>query len=139
MDKAITELRVEELRATITNLVASVDALVKSPELTNTLASARHAADEYGALAQEASRNLRPAFASATNTLAQADATLTELKASVRNLNSLLSPDSALSHDLGLGLEQLTRAAQSIADLAEFLREHPNALVAGRETTSHKP
>jgi len=45
----------------------------------------------------------------------------------------MLAPDSPVRNDLDQTLEQLAGAAQSISSLTEFLKQHPNAIIAGRE------
>jgi len=139
MDATIEGMKVEELRNSISNLLAGLNSLARSPELTNTLAAARSAADKYGQLADRISGRIDPLVASATNTLAQADTTLAELRSGVQNLRGMLAPDSALNYDLSMALNQLATAAQSISALADFLREHPNALLTGREIPNQRP
>jgi hypothetical protein len=55
------------------------------------------------------------------------------------NLRLMLAPDSPIRNDLELALEQLAGAAHSVSALADFLREHPNALVVGRRLPNQKP
>ena len=45
----------------------------------------------------------------------------------------MLAPDSPMRNDLDQALQQLAGAAQSISSLADFLKQHPNALITGRE------
>jgi hypothetical protein len=51
----------------------------------------------------------------------------------------MLAPDSPVRNDLDQALEQLAAAGQSISALADFLKQHPNALIAGRELPKSKP
>ena len=51
----------------------------------------------------------------------------------------MLAPDSPVRNDLDQALEQLAGAAQSISSLTEYLKQHPNALIAGRELPKSKP
>ena len=53
--------------------------------------------------------------------------------APAENLRTMLGPDSPLRNDLDQLLQQLAGAAQSISTLVEFLKQHPNALITGRE------
>ena len=52
----------------------------------------------------------------------------------------MLAPDSPVRNDLDQALEQLAGAAQSISSLVDFLKQHPNALITGREirTRNHE-
>ena len=139
MDATLEAMKVEDLRNSVSNLLTGLDNLARSPELTNTLVAARNAADRYGQLADRIGSRIDPLVTSATNTLAQADATLAELRSGVQNLRGLLAPDSALTYELSLALDQLSNAAQSISTLADFLRAHPNALLTGSEHPKKKP
>jgi hypothetical protein len=74
-----------------------------------------------------------------TNSLAGADRALAQIRGAGENLRTMLAPDSPVRNDLDLALEQLAAAGQSIASLADFLKQHPNALIAGRELPKNKP
>ena len=50
-----------------------------------------------------------------------------------KTCKSMLAPDSPVRNDLDLALEQLAGAAQSISALVDFLKQHPNALITGRQ------
>jgi len=139
VDATLEGMKVEELRGDVTNLLDALNRLVRSTELTNTLATARNTIEKYGQLADRIGDQLDPLVTGATNTMAQADATLTELRAGAESLRGILGPDSALNHDLSIALNQLANAAESISTLAEFLRAHPNALLTGRENLDKKP
>jgi len=112
---------------------------VDSPELTNALAAVPATLNQYRLLAEKIDRRLDPLADSATNTLAQASETLAELRGGAENLRALLAPDSELRHDVTLALEQLANAAQAVSALTEFLKQHPNALITGREILGTKP
>ena len=74
-----------------------------------------------------------PLAESVTNSLAEANRTLAQLRGTAENVRSMLRPDAPLSHDLGQLLQQLAGTAESISTLVEFLKQHPNALITGRE------
>ena len=74
-----------------------------------------------------------------TNALAALRPTLDEYRGAGQNLRSVLAPDSPVINGVDLTLEQLAGASQSVAALAEFLKQHPNALITGRELPKSKP
>jgi paraquat-inducible protein B len=80
-----------------------------------------------------------PLASGITNSLGQANETLAQLRSAVQDLRGILAPDSPLQNDLSLALEQLAGASQSVASLAEFLKQHPNALITGRKAPVNKP
>jgi paraquat-inducible protein B len=139
MDMTLSNLNVTEMSGGITNLMASLNRVINLPDLTNTLKSAQTMMAHYEQLADKLSNRVDPLVDSATNTLAEANQTLGNLRNEMRNLGASLSPDSPLREDLRQALEQLAEAGQSISALAEFLQRHPNALLTGRENPKKKP
>jgi paraquat-inducible protein B len=139
LDHTIAELNAPEINRGITNLLCSLNALVTASDITNALAGIRPTLDQYRELGAKVTSKIDPLSDSITNTLAQAERALVQMQGAGENLRLMLAPDSRIPNDLDLALEHLAGAAQSISALAEFLREHPNALVAGRQLPSRKP
>jgi len=103
------------------------------------LVAVRTTLDQYRLLAEKLNLRVDPLADSLTNSLAQANSSLQQLRGAVENLRSMLAPDSPVRNGLELTLQQLGGAAQSISSLAEFLERHPNALLVGRENPQKKP
>jgi paraquat-inducible protein B len=120
-------------------LLDSLNHLATSPDLSNTIAALPDTVAQYRLLAQKLNSRVDPVADNLTNTLSQVVQTLAQLRGGVENLRAMLSPDSPLRNDLGLSLEQVATAAQSISALADFLHAHPNALLTGRATPDTKP
>jgi len=139
LDTRVGEIRTAEISAGLTNLLTSLNRLVSAPDLTNTLASARLAVDQYRIVAEKVSTRVDPLADSASNTLAQATQALIQIRGAADTLRTMLAPDAPLRHDLGFALDELATAARSISALADFLRAHPNALIGGRRRTDLKP
>jgi paraquat-inducible protein B len=62
----------------------------------------------------------------------QVEATLTEARAAMKNAKDVLAQDAPLQSELGSALLQLSRAAKSIAALADYLERHPESLLRGK-------
>jgi len=139
VDTTLGTIKVGEMSEGITNLIASLNRVAVSPQITNTLISVQTTLAEYRRLAEKLNAKVDPLAENATNTLAQANRTLDQLRSGVQDLSALLAPDSPLRNDLSLALEQLAGAAQSISALADFLERHPNSLITGRATPAKKP
>jgi paraquat-inducible protein B len=139
IDSVFAGLKLTEITESATNTLASLSRVVSSPDLTNSFTSLRQALDEYHLLAQKLNGRIDPLAEGVTNTLGQAGNALSEIQNGVATLRDLLAPDSALRHNLALTLEQLTSAAQSISELAEYYQNHPNAFITGRRTPEKKP
>ncbi len=139
LDATVDSLKMAQINQGITNLLASLDRVVSSPEITNALASVRPAVDQYRALGEKLNSRIDPLADSLTNSLAEANRALTELRGASENLRILLAPDAPLPNDLDQTLQQLSGAVRSLSDLLDFLKQHPNALITGREKTTNRP
>ena len=139
LDATVGALQMAQINAGITNVLRSVDRLVSSPDLTNTLAAVGPTLNEYRLLGEKLNSRIDPLADSLTNSLAEADRALAQFRGAAENLRSLLAPDSAVRNDLDQALQQLAGAGQSLSSLLDFLKRHPNALITGRENQEPKP
>lgn len=139
LDNSISELNMPDLNRGLTNLIASVDRVIGSPDLTNSLAGLRLTLEDARALVRKLDGRVDPLADSMTNTLDQAQQTLAQLRRGVEQLSGLVAPDAPLQNNLSTALDELGRAARAIADLAQFLERHPNALITGKKTFPAKP
>jgi len=139
LDHTIGEFDASEINRGITNLLCSVNALVTSGDITNALAGIRPTLDQYRELAAKVTSKIDPLSDSITNTLVEAKRALGQMRGAGENLRLMLAPDSPVRNDLDLALEHLAGAAHSVSALADFLREHPNALIVGRRLPNQKP
>jgi paraquat-inducible protein B len=133
LDTSLGQLNVAEINAGVTNLLGAANHVVASPDLTNAISAARRALDSAEVLLKRIDRRVDPLVDSVTNTLYDAQKTLAGLRVAIRNVADLLGPDSAVRPDLIQALEELSNASRAVADLAEFLKRNPNALLTGRK------
>jgi len=139
LDTAVGTLRMAQINEGITNVLGSVDRLISSPDITNSLVAVRTTLDQYRLLGEKLNNRIDPLADSLTNSLAEADRALAQFRGAAENLRTLLAPDSAVRHDLDQALQQLAGAGQSLSSLLDFLKRHPNALITGRENPEKKP
>lgn len=139
LDTVLNGLNLVAVTAGITNTLGSVDRLVSSPEITNSLVAVRTTLDQYRSLGQRLNSRVDPLAESITNSLAEANRTLAQLRGAADNLRNMLRPDSPVRTDLDQLLQELAGTAESISTLVEFLKQHPNALITGREVLPKKP
>jgi paraquat-inducible protein B len=139
LDSVLGRLDMAAVSSGITNALGSIDRLVSSPEITNSLVAVRTTLDQYRSLGEKLNSRVDPLAESITNSLAEANRTLAQLRGAADNLRNMLRPDSPLRTDLDQLLRQLAGTAESISSLVEFLKQHPNALITGRETLPKKP
>jgi paraquat-inducible protein B len=128
LDKGLSDLNLADISTGLTNLLNSANQVVRSPDLTNSLASLRTTLDQYRIVGEKAA-----------TALDEANRTLVQTRGGMQNLRDLLSPDSPLRNDLSLALDQLAEASRSLSALADYLHSHPNALLTGRKTSTEKP
>lgn len=104
--------------------------------------------DTLGADASRALKSLDAALKSANSTLKQADTTLSQVDASIvpelrstleqarKTLGSAektLSSDAPVQTDLRDTLAEVTKAARTLQDLADYLSRHPESLLRGKK------
>ena len=64
--------------------------------------------------------------------IAELDLTLVSARGTLNSADKVVQPDSALSEQLGSTLQELSRAARGLRGLADYLEQHPEALVRGK-------
>jgi len=65
-------------------------------------------------------------------TVPQAQATLEQARSTLSTMEQVLKSDSPVQQDLQRALEEFTKAARALRDLAETLERHPESLVRGK-------
>jgi paraquat-inducible protein B len=104
--KKLSKVPFDQLSLRLMNAMASLDQTLKSTDR----------------LMQNLDSNLAP----------QAQATLAEAQAALKNAKELLDQDTPLENDLGSTLLQVSRAAKSLSALADYLQRHPESLLRGK-------
>jgi len=139
LDTSLAELNIPEINAGITNLLWSANHLVNAPDITNSFTTLRQTLEDTRELVKRIDSRVDSLADSVTNTLFDAQKTLADLRVGIRNVSDLLGPDSAFRPDLRQALEELSSAGRSVAELAEFLKRNPNALLTGTKRPKERP
>jgi paraquat-inducible protein B len=120
----------EQIGKSLQHALGSVDQTVSGPDLKRAIAGLSSTLEEVRALAHEARSGLAPAF----ERLPQIAAHLDE---AVQNANVALSTlgasDGAFQQKAQRLLTQVADMARSVRLLADFLEQHPETLLRGRE------
>jgi paraquat-inducible protein B len=66
------------------------------------------------------------------NALGQLNLTLVSARGTLNSADSMISPDSAQSQELSSTLMEISRMARSLRVLADYLEQHPEALIRGK-------
>lgn len=139
LDTSLDQLNLPQINAGVTNLLGTAQQLITTPDLTNSITSARQALDHAQVLLGRIDGRVGPLADNLTSTLSDAQKTLADLRQGLQNLSGLLGPETSFRSDLGQAVEQLGNASRAIADLAEFLQRNPDALVTGRKQPREHP
>ncbi len=139
LNSSISSLHTAEIHDDITKLLGSVDRLVSSPDLKNDLAAMHTTLEQYRLLGAKLNNRIDPLADDVTKTLAEADRALAQVRGAAQNVRIQLAPDAPLPNDLDQALHQLSDTVQSLSSLLDFLKQHPNALITGREKLEKKP
>jgi paraquat-inducible protein B len=122
----INNLPIEEIAGHLRNTAARVDALVSDPTLSQSIQRVNRSLTDIEKVAAVTRENIGPIIQSLrdASTAAQAAAGRAE---------QLIGNASRQNYDLGALIKELTRAADSVRALAEYLTENPDALLKGRK------
>jgi paraquat-inducible protein B len=116
---------VDGILQSLQNTLHHLDAATAGPALGNAVKNLDATLSHLEQITREAQPQITPLIASLRATADAAQAT-------AQSANSAIGPDSALAGQLPGLLQQVTEAARSIRELADFLARHPEALLRGR-------
>lgn len=133
LDATLGELRMRDINREVTNLLVSLNRVASSSEITNALTSARLTLDEVRQLSAGLRMKSDSLAASAEGALDESRKTVAELRQGIQEVRDIVAPEAPLRQDLEEALNDLSQAARSVSELAEFLNRHPNALISGRK------
>ncbi len=134
--------------ASVRDAARGVSELTGSPELRQALVATRETmTTARGALASanETLAQLKPRIgplvgrvdggvASLEKSLVRLDHTLSSVQTSLGSVDTLLDPRAPLVHQLTSTLGDLSEAARSVRNLADYLDRNPSAILTGRPT-----
>jgi len=139
INTSVSSLHLAEIHDDVIKVLGSVDRLVSSPDLKNDLIAMHTTLDQYRLLGEKLNNRVDPLADDVTKTLAEAGRALVQVRGAAQNVRIQLAPDAPLPNDLDQTLRQVSEAAQSLTSLLDFLNQHPNALITGREKLEKKP
>jgi len=122
----IQALPIEDIARNLQSTTARVDQLVHDPALSESLQRVNRSLADLEKVAAVTRENIGPI----TQSLRDA-ATAAETAAG--RANQLLATAPQQNYDFGALIKELTRAAESIRALADYLTENPDALLKGRK------
>ena len=139
LNSSVSSMHLPEIHDDLTRVLDSADRLVSSPDLRKDLVAIHAMLDQYRLAGEKLNNHLDPRDGDVTKTLAEAERALTQVRGAAQNIRIQLGPDSPLPSDLGQMLRQLSDALQSLSTVLDFMKQHPNALITGREQAERTP
>jgi paraquat-inducible protein B len=125
-------LDLRKMVATVTSAASAIAALAGSAEAKAALASLDQTAKDAQNLIAKLDTQVEPVSAELVRSLhAFHDA--------AQSVQRLAGPQSGLGDEASKTLQQLTRTAESLEELADFLERNPNALITGKKRPDKEP
>ncbi len=138
LTRRLEEFNSAQISSGLTNVLANLNRVVASPDLTEALTSGRKALDEIRALSAQLRGQVDPVAARAGAALDEVTKAVGDLRKTSETMRETLAPHSRLTTQLIAALDSLGHASRAVAELAEFLTRNPNALISGREFSGPK-
>lgn len=116
----------------ITDAAASVGRLTDEGQLPAALAELKGAMISYKKLGDSMDAEMRPLLADLRGAVSDARKAFLGLDGAAGATSRLIAPDAPLSVRLGDALKEVSRAAASVRELADYLQRNPNSLLRGK-------
>ncbi len=139
LDGAITDLHMDRISSGLTEVMASINTVLIDPNLRLAIKDAAETLEDFKATSKTLRTEIVSVSGEINESLDGVQIAVHELREGVADIRHTLSADSPVAYNLSLALDELAAAAESISELANFLRLHPNALISGRESTQEQP
>jgi len=121
----VQALPIEDIARNLQSTTARVDQLVHDPALSESIQRVNRSLADIEKITATTRENVGPVIQSLRNAAAAAEG-------AAGRANQLLATAPQQNYDLGALIKELTRAAESIRALADYLTENPDALLKGR-------
>ena len=121
----IENLPLEEIAGHLRSAAARLDTLVNDPALSESVQRLNRSLAEIEKVATITRENIGPIAQSLRNAATAAEA-------AAGRAEQLMGSASRQNYDLGNLVKELTRAAEAVRALAEYLTENPDAVLKGR-------
>jgi len=113
----------DEIGRNLNQAALGVNELVSSDEMRRSVASLAQTLESVQSLAAQMNSEVAPAVSSALEHVGRV----------LANAEHLLSPDEPVHRELRRVMREMSEAARSLRVMADYLEQHPEALIYGRE------
>ena len=128
----ISQLPIEDMVTSFTELAKSTRVLVEDPELKEAVAAISGAATEAEAALRAVRGEVKPLAGELGSTAEEARRALVELRDFAASAKGITREGSPLRYQLSDTLSELAGAARALRTLAEYLERDPQALLTGK-------
>ena len=122
----------EEMSRSVVGAADELKALVGSEEFKQTIVSISQAFEQVGSTAESFDLGKGPLSRTIGKWTAKYEETLDRLQGLIGQTGKAVDPDSDLFYEFENTLRELSRAAQSVRLLVDYLERNPNAILTGR-------
>jgi paraquat-inducible protein B len=147
--EALGDLDLKGIEKHLLSVLASVDRFVNNPDLTASLRAMKDTLEDARKLLTRVDRQVDPLSDDlkktvkefgklATNVDAQVGGIATGFDKTMSSARGVLSTDSPLMVELETTLKEISAMSRSIRQLANYLDQHPEALIRGKENSGGK-
>ncbi len=123
----------QELQVTIANIAKKLDSVPFediAKDVRRTLATLERTLNDADRVVKRVDTELVPELRAA---IEQTKRTLANAERTLAGAERTLAPDAPLQHEARETLRELTRAAQALRNLVDYLERHPDALIRGKK------
>ena len=150
LGKSLEKLDLQGISVRLTSILTTVDHLLKNPDIEASLRELKGVLQDTRSLLENVNSRVEPLADNLNSTLTDArglvnnvDAKMDPLlkiaiaamkaaESAIKSVDDLVGTDSATRADLDTTLQELSGAARSIRILADYLEQHPDAIIKGK-------
>jgi len=125
MNSKLDDLDVKTLNSSAVATLNGINELVRDPTLKNALTN-------FDALILESTSFLRQTQGQIQDVSSSAKKTLSNLDSVLKNVDSIVMPQSPLRFELAMLLRSMNHSMSSISNLTEYLQRNPSSIITGK-------
>ncbi|MGB0415492.1 MAG: MlaD family protein [Coraliomargarita sp.] len=134
VNEAVVNYNEADVSQALAQLAADASTFIQSGEMEKTMSELRKMIRDTSEVVQTYDLTEGPLGEELVHVNERFDQTMNRVDAILDNASVYLEPDSNLIYGLETSLRELSRTAQSLRILVEYLERNPNALLAGRKS-----
>jgi paraquat-inducible protein B len=133
LQKSLSDFDIDGLIDDISSTMNAIETLTNSPALKRAIANLDESMASINTLARNMDENMVPVLNNLNKTLVEARQTLDEVRAAAESAEGTLGADSELVYGVQNTLDEISRAARSVNELADMLERNPESLLQGKD------